>query len=146
MLRRACWASDDGTLTTITRQCNTCGGQYSYGGTDREQLRQTLGDDAYNQLYVKEHGSVRHRLLHGRGIDEHRAVPVCADVYAQIVKYIQKECDLKFVMDIVDAPRRFDSLEWFGAFLKCRTGQIPRLLEIDQNWQNVGHCRCCTRF
>jgi hypothetical protein len=41
-------------------------------------------------------------------------------------------------LDIVSAPRTFQSFEWFGAFLRCADGPFPDLFELERDWQRLG--------
>jgi hypothetical protein len=97
-----------------------------------------LGTDAYNQLYKKRNGALRNRLMHGHAINEDDAAALCNGIYKQILRHVTDTLGLKTIEDIVGAPRRFDSLQWFRAFLQLQGRTPPSLRELEQNWQQLG--------
>ena len=123
---------------TVTGNCQKCGYEYLYGATDRTKLEAVLGTDAYNQLYKKKNGAIRNRLMHGHPINEDDAAALCDTIYKQILRYLKDTLELKTIEEIVGAPRRFDSLQWFGAFLRLKERIPPSLHELEQNWQQLG--------
>ena len=128
----------DGWQGTVTGNCQKCGYEYLYGATDRTKLEAVLGTDAYNQLYKKKNGAIRNRLMHGHPINEDDAAALCDTIYKQILRYLKDTLELKTIEEIVGAPRRFDSLQWFGAFLRLKERIPPSLHELEQNWQQLG--------
>lgn len=123
--------------STITGECEKCSHTYQRGGTDRTKLEAILGADANRELY-KRKGSLRNRLMHGHSIDEDAAEALCREVYRRILFYLKKELGLGTIEEIEGAPRRFDSIEWFGAFLRCKAGTPPTLRELEDGWPTVG--------
>ena len=122
----------------VTGKCQHCGSEYSYGGTNRDELEAILGTAAYSQLYKRNGGSLRHRLLHGIAIDENLAAEVGALAYDAILEFLKKKFGLSSIEKITAAPRPFQNAEWFGAFLRCTTNDVPELPELEQNWQGFG--------
>jgi hypothetical protein len=45
---------------------------------------------------------------------------------------------LQSVTPITNAPLRFESHQWFGAFLKCTGNVPPTLAGIEAGWEHVG--------
>jgi hypothetical protein len=123
---------------TVTGTCKTCGTEYSYGGTNRDELAAVLGPEAYNRLYKSNNGSLRNRLSHGSPIDENAAAEVSGLAYHAILDYLNRRFRLQTIERINGAPRTFQSFEWFGAFLRCASGSIPELPDLERNWQNIG--------
>jgi hypothetical protein len=123
---------------TVTGKCENCGHEYKYGGTDRTKLAKILGEDAHNQLYKKSHGSLRNKLLHGKAIDENAAAALCGEVYDRLVGHMTSSLSLQSIEKIDGAPRRFDSLEWFGAFLRSTSKAVIPLREMERDWHAVG--------
>jgi phage baseplate assembly protein W len=78
----------------IVGKCQTCGTEYSYGGTNRKELEAVLGTGAYTRLYRSDNGSLRHRLLHGSPIDENAASEVSALAYNAILEFLVKRLGL----------------------------------------------------
>jgi len=125
--------------STVVGNCSNCGHEYRYGGTNREEIAAVLGADSYERLYRTNNGSLRHRLLHGSVVDENAAAEVSERVYHAIVVYLKTRHNLNGVdLDIVGAPRTFQSFEWFGAFLRCAGGPLPELFELERDWQRLG--------
>ena len=124
--------------TAIVGRCTQCGHEYQYGGTDRATLAAVLGENAYDQLYKKSHGSLRNRLLHGNPIDENIAAMLCGEIYERVLAYLVRTLGLKAIEHIEGAPRRFDSFDWFGAFLRCTATAAPPLRDLEHNWKEVG--------
>lgn len=123
---------------TVTGKCERCGHEYKYGATDRAKLEEILGKDAYSRLYKKTHGSLRNKLLHGKAIDENAAVALCGEVYDRLIGHMTSSLSLESIKKINGAPRRFDSLEWFGAFLRSTSKAVVSLRELERGWQAVG--------
>lgn len=65
--------------------------------------------------------------MHGHAIDENEAVRLATAAYENMQTYIVSNHGLKSVKSITNAPRRFETHQWFGAFLKC-TGSVPPTL------------------
>ena len=122
--------------TVISGTCQNCGHEYQYGGTNRQALVAVLGEEVYNQLYKKSGGSLRNRLLHGSAIDENAAAALCNQVYENILAHLSRVLHLLTIEHINGAPRRFDSLEWFGAFLKANSDNVPPLRDLERNWHS----------
>lgn len=123
--------------TKITGACENCAHPYERGGTDRAKLEAILGPEANKELYKKK-GSLRNRLMHGHSINEDEAAALCGEAYKRILLYLKTEFKLTTIEEIVGAPRRFDSLEWFGAFVRCKSDYPPLLRELEQGWQKIG--------
>jgi hypothetical protein len=107
-------------------------------GTNRAALLALLGQDANDQLYVKKHGSLRNKLIHGAPIDEAAAAALCQVIYVKILNHLKQAFTLTTVEEIVGAPRRFDSLREFSSFLRCTSGRPPTLWEIETKWGSLG--------
>ena len=58
--------------------------------------------------------------------------------HIRISRSIVEKHGLHSVKHIKNAPRRFESHEWFGAFLKCKESVPPTLLAIEAGWEHVG--------
>jgi hypothetical protein len=123
---------------TVTKKCRQCGLEEQYGAANRGALLALLGQDVNDQLYVKRHGSLRNKLMHGSPIDEAAAAALCHVIYLKILDHLKQTFTLKTVEEIVGAPRRFDSLQEFSSFLRCTSGVPPSLSEIEKNWGSLG--------
>lgn len=125
--------------STVTRSCENCGHVYHRSGTDEDVLWDILGPQVYNHLYVKKHGSIRHRLMHGNQIDENKAALLCEQMYEKIIQYLVRSFTLRTVKHIDFAPRRFDTYEWIAEFiLMGANAPVPSLHELEQKWQSIG--------
>ena len=122
----------------ITGKCQRCELEYSYGGTNRDNLEAILGTEVYARLYKSRNGSLRNRLLHGSYIDENAAAQVSGLAYAAILMYLTRTLGLATIEKIEAAPRTFQSIEWFGTFLRCVISPVPDLPELEVNWQQLG--------
>ncbi len=121
--------------TSGTGTCKRCGFEYEKSGTDKARLRLVLGDEAYERLYVKNGGAIRHRLLHGSGAPEEEIAAVLPLAYDGIRAYLREELKLESFEQIVGAPRTFESFEHGGLFVRLRDKEIPRLRELEDHWQ-----------
>lgn len=122
----------------VNAQCSNCGHEYTYGGTDRTRLKTILGESAYASLYTRKGGSLRNRLLHGSPVDEVAAGELCQEVYGRIRNFISKDLGLQHREPIRNAPRRFDSFEWFGTFLRTGSANPVPLRDLERDWQAIG--------
>jgi hypothetical protein len=121
----------------VTKRCSRCEHVYEYDGTNHDELLRILGNYAYAQLYKKNQGALRHRLLHGNPIDENAAAQLCDAMYHQILSYVKNTVGLQTIEPIDGAPRRFDSLESLGAILRCKSTAPPSLRDLERNWQEI---------
>ena len=121
----------------ITGTCKACGTEYAYGGTDKEKLRAVLGDEAFYALYVKDGGSLRNLLFHGKAVPGDAVGQTVGATYRAIRTYLQKELGLESFEEIVGAPRTFDSFEHGWLFVRLRARQIPSLRDLEQRWETL---------
>lgn len=120
-----------------TGKCSNCGFEYPRSGADKTKLRRILGEQAYDRLYEKNSGALRHRLFHGSGAPEEAVGEVLPIVYNRIRSHLQRELALESFEEIVGAPRTFDSFEHAGLFVQCRGPDLPTLQTLEKDWQTI---------
>jgi hypothetical protein len=108
--------------TQRSSRCRVCGSEAEcpkcqnklppFGATDLERLKIVLGQDAFDALYVRDGGSLRHRLFHGADVSEAAVGQVVEQAYSGIREYLRREYALEsFGDEIVGAPRTFDNYQ-----------------------------------
>ena len=115
------------------RICPTCTREETYSSTDRARLEKIVGQQVYERLYVKNHGSLRNRLFHGNVIEDMDVVEVLPSVYDNILDFLKHERGLTTLQKIVAAPRSFSSFDHGGLFVRGNAG-IPDLRFAEENW------------
>jgi len=78
----------------VVGNCQNCGSEYSYPGTNRGELELVLGQEAYSRLYRNNNGALRHRLVHGSAIDESSAAAVSALAYDAISRVPREQAGI----------------------------------------------------
>jgi len=118
-----------------TRECPDCGRKETFSTSNRELLAEIVGPEAYDRLYVKDSGALRHKLVHGSVVPDKDIVEVLGLVYEKVVlEYLPRLCGLKTVHKIVAAPRSFTSFDHGGLFVRPRQQDALELQIVEQNW------------
>jgi hypothetical protein len=110
-----------------------------FAGTDRDKLQSVLGEQAYRALYVKNGGSLRHRLFHGATVPEAGLAEIVEPSYLGIRAYLRDNYALEsFTEEIIGAPRTLDNYEHGYHFIKLHDREVPRLKDLDRKWEQLG--------
>jgi len=118
----------------IQSKCKECGATYEYGGTNRDALKQILGEDLYKEIYVETR--IRHKLAHGGDAEMPEAVAIGEKMYSRIVLgYLKEKYGLDSLVEIIGAPRGF-SFEYSQAGCRMIVEGMPSLRQIEAEWDS----------
>lgn len=118
-----------------TRECPDCGRKETFSTSNRELLADILGKEAYERLYLKDGGALRHKLAHGSVVPDKDIVEVLPMVYERIIlDYLPKLCGVTTLHKIVAAPRTFTSFDHGGLFVRPVDDNALELRVAEQNW------------
>lgn len=87
--------------------CAECQQVYKFSGTNKAHLQAILGAELHRRLY-KGKKPVRHRLMHGKLIDESEAGELAQETYTTLRSYLQRHAGLKSDLAVHNAPRPLD--------------------------------------
>jgi hypothetical protein len=119
------------------QKCKKCDLEQVFSSSDRAKLEEIVGHEMYQRLYIKDHGSLRHRLFHGNVMPDKDVTEVVPGVYENILEYFKKTLGLKTIIKIVNAPRSFTSFEHGGLFLRANGGAPIDLLTLEAHWRDT---------
>lgn len=118
-----------------TRECPDCGRKETFSTSNRELLQEIVGAEAYDRLYLKNGGALRHKLVHGSVVADKDIVEVLPLVYDNaILGYIPKLSGVQTLHKIVAAPRSFTSFDHGGLFVKPLKEDAVDLRVAEQVW------------
>jgi hypothetical protein len=117
------------------RTCPDCGRVETFSTSNRELLAELLGKEAYDRLYIKDSGALRHKLVHGSVVPDKDIVEVVPLVYEKVIlEYLPNLCGLQSVRKIAAAPRSFTSFDHGGLFVRPLEKSTVELPVAEQFW------------
>ncbi len=75
-----------------------------YTSTDKEKIKEILGDDLYKVIYDYKEG-LRNKLFHGKLFEAGDGIDYAQKVYEKIISFFNKKYKTKISEDVVGAPR-----------------------------------------
>ncbi|MHB1769496.1 MAG: hypothetical protein ACYCPH_00190 [Minisyncoccota bacterium] len=121
----------------VQGKCKECDATYEYPGTNKEALKQILGEKLYKQIYVETR--IRHKLAHGGDAEMPEAVEIAEKMYSRIVLgYLKEKYKLDSLVEITGAPRGF-TFEYSRSGCRMIVDGMPSLQQVEKEWDSHSH-------